>query len=137
MKTLIENLQILENPRDIRGKKYKFTDILIMTIYGILCGMKDFSNIAYFLKIKQDYFTSLLNLEYGTPSHDCLSDIFSKIDCKKFMQVFIDWIFQFVKSKKDKIISIDGKAIKSATDKINGKITPSSFLLFLVIVVFL
>ena len=28
MKTLIESLQILEDPTDIRGKKYKFTDIL-------------------------------------------------------------------------------------------------------------
>ena len=53
MKTLFEKFEILEDPRDIRGKKYKLIDILIMTIYGILCGLTDFTNIADFLKIKE------------------------------------------------------------------------------------
>ena len=34
-----------------------------MTIYGILCGLTDFTNIADFMKIKEDYFTELLGLE--------------------------------------------------------------------------
>lgn len=38
---LFERFEILEDPRDIRGKKYKLIDILIMTIYGLLCGLKD------------------------------------------------------------------------------------------------
>lgn len=54
-----------------------------MTIYGILCGLTDFTNIANSFKIKEEYFTQLLNLEHGTPSHDCLSDVFAAIDSKK------------------------------------------------------
>ena len=91
MKTLFERLEVLEDPRDIRGKKYKLIDILIMTIYGILCGLTDFTNIADFLKLKEEYFTQLLKLEHGTPSHDCLSDVFAAIDSKKFMGIFIEW----------------------------------------------
>ena len=82
MKTLYEKFEILEDPRDIRGKKYKLIDLLIMTIYGILCGLTDFSNIADFLKLKEEYFTQLLKLENGTPSHDCLSDVFSVMIAK-------------------------------------------------------
>ena len=37
-----------------------------MTIYGLLCGLTDNTNIADFMKIKEDYFTKLLNLENGT-----------------------------------------------------------------------
>lgn len=117
---LCERFEILEDPRDIRGKKYKLIDILIMTIYGLLCGLKDYVNIADFMKLKEDYFTKLLNLENGTPSHDCLSDVFAVIDSKKFMEIFIEWTKDIVKIKTGKKISIDGKAIKSATDKINN-----------------
>ena len=117
---LFERFEVLEDPRDIRGKKYKLIDILIMTIYAILCGQEDYVNIAYFMKLKEDYFTNLLGLENGTPSHDCLSDLYAKIDSKKFMQIFIEWVKELVKNKTGKIISIDGKAIRNATDKING-----------------
>ena len=47
---LFERFEILEDPRDIRGKKYKLIDILIMTIYGLLHGLKDYVNIADFMK---------------------------------------------------------------------------------------
>lgn len=121
---LFERFEVLEDPRDIRGKKYKLIDILIMTIYGLLFGLKDFVNIADYMELNEEYFTELLGLENGTPSHDCLSDIFSKIDCKKFMEIFIEWTKELVKERTGKMISIDGKAVKSATDKINGGNTP-------------
>lgn len=117
---LFDRFEVLEDPRDIRGKKYKLIDILIMTIYGLLCGLTDYVNIADFLKLKEDYFIKLLNLENGTPSHDCLSDIFARIDSKKFMEIFIEWTKEIISNKSDKKISIDGKAVKSATDKINN-----------------
>lgn len=75
--------KVLEDPRDRRGKRHNLIDILIMTIYGILCGFTDFVNIADFLKLKEDYFTELLGLKYGTPSHDCLNRVFAIIDPKK------------------------------------------------------
>ena len=117
---LFKRFEVLEDPRDIRGKKYKLIDILIMTIYGILCGLTDFTNIADFMKLKEDYFTKLLNLENGTPSHDCLSDIFARIDSKKFMKIFIEWIEEIVTSVEGTNISIDGKAVRGAVDKANG-----------------
>lgn len=117
---LFERFEVLEDPRDERGKKYKLIDILIMTIYGLLCGLKDFTNIADFMKLKEDYFTKLLNLENGTPSHDCLSDLYASIDPKQFMKIFIEWTKDILEKKTGKKISIDGNAIKSATDKINN-----------------
>lgn len=88
---LFERFEVLEDPRDIRGKKYKLIDILIMTINVLLCGLTDYTNIADFMKLKEEYFTKLLNLKNGTPSHDCLSDLYANIDSKKFMEIFIEW----------------------------------------------
>ena len=50
---LFERFEVLEDPRDVRGKKYKLIDILIMTIYGLLCGLTDYTNIADFMKLKE------------------------------------------------------------------------------------
>lgn len=118
--TLFSRFEVLEDPRDPRGKKYNLIDILIMTIYGLLFGLKDFVNIADYMKLNEEYFSKLLGLENGTPSHDCLSDLFARIDPKKFMEIFIKWTEDILKNKNGKTISIDGKAVKSATDKINN-----------------
>lgn len=117
---LFERFEVLEDPRDVRGKKYKLIDISIMTIYGLLFELKDFVNIADYMKLNEEYFTDLLKLENGTPSHDCLSDVFARIDCNRFMKIFIEWTKELVEKKTGKKISIDGKAIKSATYKINN-----------------
>ena len=94
-----------------------------MTIYGILCGYTDFTNFADFLKVHEDYFMNLLNLKNGTPSHDTLSKVFSLIDSQKFMSIFCEWIKEVIKDN-GLHISIDGKAIKSARNKIDGGNTP-------------
>lgn len=123
MNTLYKHFEVLEDPRDIRGKKHELINILIMSIYGILCGYTDFENMADFLNIHKDYFQKLLNLKNGTPSHDTLSRVFSIIDSKKFLEIFISWIKDIIKNNGIHL-SIDGKAIKSAKDKINGGNTP-------------
>ena len=124
MKSLFEHFEILEDPRDIRGKKHKLINILILTIYGILCGYTDFTNMTDFLKLNEEYFNNLLSLKNGIPSHDCFSRVFSIIDSKEFIKLFIEWIKNIVYDNKGRFLSIDGKVIKSATDKINGGNTP-------------
>ena len=115
MKSLFNHFEVLDDPRDIRGKRHQLINILIMTIYGILCGYTDFTNLADFLKVHEDYFIKLLNLENGTPFHDTLSNVFVCIDSKKFMEIFITWIKE-ITQEKGMHISIAGKAIKSAKD---------------------
>ena len=123
MKTLINHFELLEDPRDIRGKKHELVDILVMTVYGILCGYTDFVNMVDFLEVHKEYFINLLSLENGIPSHDTFSRVFAMIDAKKFLEIFINWIKEIVE-KNGVHLSIDGKAIKSARDKINGGNTP-------------
>jgi len=94
-----------------------------MTIYGILCGYTDFTNLADFLKVHEDYFINLLNLENGTQSHDTLSNIFNIIDSKKFLLIFINWVKEII-NYNGVSLSIDGKAVKSARDKINNGNVP-------------
>jgi predicted transposase YbfD/YdcC len=115
----------LEDPRDNRGLRHELTNTIVMTIYGVLCGNFDAENVAFFLKLNEDYFTELLNLEYGVPSADTLLRVYAIINPDNFMKIFANWVRDIIKDKTSnnkslKIIPIDGKAVKSATDKING-----------------
>ena len=130
MNDLIIYFNELTDTRDPRGLKHELTNCIVMTIFGILAGHYDAENIAFFLKLNEEYFIKELNLEYGTPSPDTLLRIYSLIDPEQFMKIFVRWVENIIQEKnvqlnnKYKIVPIDGKAIKSATDKINGGNTP-------------
>lgn len=130
MNDLIIYFNELTDTRDPRGLKHELTNCIVMTIFGILAGHYDAENIAFFLKLNEEYFNKELHLENGTPSPDTLLRIYSLIDPEEFMKIFVSWVENIVKEKNEqlnnkyKLIPIDGKAIKSATDKINGGNTP-------------
>ena len=119
MKTLLNHFEVLEDPRDIRGKKHELKNILLLTIYGTLCGYTDFVNMVDFLMLHEDYFSDLLDFKYGIPSHDTFSKVFSIINPNEFMNLFINWIKE-ITNQKGLHVAIDGKAIKSARDKVNN-----------------
>lgn len=122
-KDLLNYFDILKDPRKSKGKLHKLNDIIIMCIFAILSNCKDATEIAYFLELRKDYFTKLLDLKFGTPSHDTISWVFRIINPNEFMNIFINWVKEIINVKsnsKHKIIPIDGKAIKSATDKVNN-----------------
>lgn len=126
MNDLIIYFNELTDTRDSIGLKHELTDCIVMTIFGILAGHYDAENIAFFLKLNEEYFNKELNLKYGTPSPDTLLRIYYLIDPEEFMKIFVKWVENIVKEKNEqlnnkyKLIPIDGKSIKSATDKING-----------------
>lgn len=130
MNDLIIYFNELTDTRDARGLKHELTNCIVMTIFGILAGHYDAENIAFFLKLNEEYFNKELNLENGTPSPDTLLRIYSLIDPEEFMKIFVKWVENIIKEKNEqlnnkyKLIPIAGKAIKSATDKINGGNTP-------------
>ena len=50
----------IEDPRDNRGKLHKLLDIFILTIFGLLWGHTDFTNMAKDLKYHEKYFSEML-----------------------------------------------------------------------------
>ena len=98
-----------------------------MYIFTILSNCKDATEIAYFLKFRKDYSNKLLNLKYGVPSHDTIYWVFRIINPNEFMNIFINCAKEIIYVKyysKHKVIPTDGKAIKSATDKVNNANIP-------------
>ena len=122
-KTFYFHFSKIEDPRSAKGRRHQLIHIFILTIIGILRGFTDFENMADDLKYDEDELSEKLGLKHGIPSHDTFSRVFRLINPIAFMHAFIDWTYSFVKLVGEHV-AIDGKAIRAATEKIEGKYTP-------------
>ena len=123
LNTLAAMFGKIEDSRDERGKRHKLLDIFILTVFGLLWGHTDFTNMVIELKYHEAYFKQLLGLANGIPSHDTFSAAFSIIKPAEFLECFIQWIVDMT-NPKGKHIAIDGKAIRAACEKVYQKKVP-------------
>lgn len=123
LNTLAAIFGTIEDARDNRGKRHRLLDIFILTVFGLLWGHTDFTNMELELKYHEKYFTKLLGLENGIPSHDTFSAAFSIIDPAEFLECFIQWIVELTRAK-GRHIAIDGKAVRAACEKVYCKKVP-------------
>jgi len=120
---MVEIFEKLEDPRDKRGKRHKLIDIIVMSVYAIICGNEDCENIADWLELRKAYFKEILDLENGIPCADTFLRVFRAINPQKFMELFAEWV-RSIPVGAGGHIAIDGKAVRNAADKINGGNTP-------------
>jgi len=123
LNTLAKIFGVIEDPRDIRGLRHKLLDIFILTIFGLLWGHIDFVNMVIDLRYHEVFFTELLGLTNGIPSHDTFSTVFSIINPKEFMECFIQWLVE-INNTKGLHLAIDGKAVRAACEKVYSKRVP-------------
>ena len=123
LNTLAAVFGTIEDVRDNRGKRHKLMDIFVLTVFGLLWGHTDFTNMSIDLKYQEAYFTEMLGLANGIPSHDTFSAAFSVIDPAEFLECFLQWVVDLAHAK-GKHIAIDGKAIRAACEKVYRKKVP-------------
>jgi predicted transposase YbfD/YdcC len=110
----------VEDPRVERTKRHRLRDIIILAICGVLCGADGWVEIEEFGNAKKAFFTDLLDLPNGIPSHDTFGRVFALIDPKQFEASFIQWV-QGVSQKIQGVIAIDGKTLRRSHDQATGK----------------
>jgi predicted transposase YbfD/YdcC len=123
LNTLAAIFGTIEDPRDERGKRHKLLDIFILTVFGLLWGHTDFTNMVIELKYHETYFKTLLGLKSGIPSHDTFSAAFSIINPAEFLECFIQWVTEMTRPE-GKHVAIDGKAVRAACEKVYRKKVP-------------
>jgi len=120
----------VEDPRVERTKRHRLGDIIILAICGVLCGAEGWVDIEEFGKAKEAWFTDLLDLPNGIPSHDTFGRVFALIDPKQFEASFVHWVQRISKTVKG-VIAIDGKTLRRSHDHAADKIKADEFKMFL------
>jgi predicted transposase YbfD/YdcC len=110
----------VEDPRIERTKRHRLRDIIIIAICGVICGADGWVGIEEFGKAKEAWFTELLKLPNGIPSHDTFGRVFAHIDPKQFETRFVEWV-QGISGTIQGVIAIDGKTSRRTHDRAAGK----------------
>src|ERR1700730_3575202 len=110
----------VEDPRMERTKLHRLRDIIILAICGVICGAEGWAEIEEFGKAKEAFFTDLLDLPNGIPSHDTFGRVFALIDPKQFEASFVEWV-QGISQRVQGVIAIDGKTLRRSHDQAAGK----------------
>ncbi len=110
----------VEDPRMERTKLHRLRDIIILAICGVICGAEGWAEIEEFGKAKEAFFTDLLDLPNGIPSHDTFGRVFALIDPKQFEASFVEWVAGISKTVKG-VVAIDGKTLRRSHDRTAGK----------------
>lgn len=110
----------VEDPRVERTKRHRLRDIMILAMCGVICGAEGWVDIEEFGKAKEAWFTDLLSLPNGIPSHDTFGRVFALIDPKQFEASFFHWV-QGLSQTVQGVIAIDGKTLRRSHDHASGK----------------
>jgi len=117
--TIHHHFRGLKDPRLNRHKKHQLLDIIIIALCAVLCGAKDWQQIATFGQQRLDWFRKFLQLPNGIPSHDTFERVFDRIDPHAFLRCFQHWVAVLADKLKIRHIAIDGKSVRgSATEKL-------------------
>jgi len=108
--SIIHHFSSIKDHRINRQKKHQLQDIFFITLCAVICGADDWVAIESFGKAKIDWFTELLGLKNGIPSHDTFGDVFATVDTEKFSECFSNWVADIVSLAEGEIIAIDVNA---------------------------
>jgi predicted transposase YbfD/YdcC len=109
-----QQFSALKEPRRIsKGNLiYTLDEILFLTISAVISGNSTWVAIAEFGRLKLDWLRKFYSYQYGTPSHDAISDLFTLLDPQSFGECFINWVKAIADIVDSDVVSFDGKTIR-------------------------
>lgn len=119
--SIIHHFSSIEDPRVNRQKKHQLQDIFFISLCAMICGADNWVAIAEFGQAKEAWFTELLGLENGIPSHDTFGAVYAAIDTEQFSVCFSRWVADLANLTEGEVIAIDGKCLRRSLDKASKK----------------
>ncbi len=119
--SLIEHFAKLKDPRIDRTKRHNLIDIVVIAICAVIGGADSWADVELFGKAKKEWFSKLLDLPNGIPSHDTFGRVFARLDAEQFENCFIDWVRAVSDVVEGQIVAIDGKTLRRSHDRAADK----------------
>jgi predicted transposase YbfD/YdcC len=121
MMTFEKRFSVMTDPRDTRKITHLLSDIIGLTIIGVIAGCEGYEDIEEFGKTKHDWLKQYLKLPEGIPSHDTIERLFESINPIEFQCCFSLWVQETFSISDEQFLHIDGKSNRRSADKYRGK----------------
>ncbi len=119
--TFTDCFSTLTDPRRKQGLRVDLEQILFMTVISYLAGYVGYRGVSRFSKENSDYFTEILALRHGVPSHVTFREVLMNIDKKELIAAFNQWSQQYVPLQKNDWLSTDGKTLGATVTNTQNK----------------
>ncbi|MCP4438169.1 MAG: ISAs1 family transposase [Aureispira sp.] len=106
----------LKDFRVNRTKYYPLPEIIFLAISAVISGSESWEEVADFGADKLSWLRKYYPYTAGTPSHDTLNRVLSKINQEDFNECFINWVSAISELPSGSLINLDGKTIKGSKD---------------------
>jgi predicted transposase YbfD/YdcC len=104
----------LEDPRHARTRLHSLTNVLVIGLCAVICGVKHFTQMEAFGKAKKDWLARFLDLRAGIPSHDTFNAVFTRLQPAAFEQALLGWITALHEVSHGQILALDGKTLRGS-----------------------
>ena len=116
----LTHFQVFEDPRQGAKVIYQLDEILPLVLCAVIFGADGWTSIALYGQKKLELLRRLLPFENGTPCHDQLGILFSRLDMEEFQSCFIGWVAS-LNEMLEGVVAVDGKTLRRSFDTCSGK----------------
>ena len=110
----------MDDPRQAGKVLYPLNEIFLLVLCAVISGADGWTSIALYGHKKISLLRRFLPYEHGTPSHDQLGILFSRLDMEAFQRCFAAWVSSLHEAFGD-VVAIDGKTLRRSFDVADGK----------------
>src|SRR3990172_628418 len=133
METEVESIQDyfrpLEDPRSTINRKHLLGNLIVISICAVIAGADGPKAIGIWALSNKEWLLQQLELSHGIPSHDTIGRLLALLKPEAFQTCFQKWIDALTEpvsqdstnteSSPQKVIAIDGKALRRSHDRKN------------------
>ena len=116
-----KHFENITDKRINRGMNYPLIEMIFLTLCATICGADGWVDIESFGKAKLSWLRRFLPFEFGTPSHDTLGRVFSRLESVEFYAALQSWMGEVAGALKGETVVFDGKTLRGSFDTASSK----------------
>jgi predicted transposase YbfD/YdcC len=115
------HFEIIKDYRQSAKVEHKLSDIILLTVCGVLSGFDTWEGISDFGSARIDFLRKLGSFENGIPSADTIARVMGMISPKAMQKAFVNWMQDCHDVTDGEVIAIDGKTVRGSYNKSKDK----------------